>query len=153
MKVFATNVAALLVERLEALEEMDHHGWRCIYLQLYDKHERFNAMLRNNFINRAIVDILSKDEGYIYFCEDGDIIVLFEGALKPIVARLSNHFGDLNPNQLRGQGNDSLFSFFDLSKHWEGFVELCREKAVRILPAREKLSYVPSAVSRTEFTA
>jgi len=145
MKTFTTNAVALLMERAEILEEEDHHSWRCVYLQLHDKQERFNEMLRVNFINRAIIDLLARDEGYIYFCDDGDIIILFEGALKPIVARLSSHFGDLDPDQLRGQSNDNLFSFFDLSKHWEGFAQLCHEKAIRAVPAHERLA--PTTIS------
>jgi hypothetical protein len=148
MRVFDTNAAAMLMDRCEMLEEKDHHSWRCIYVRLHDKEERFNTMLRVNFINRAIVDIMNKDEGYIYFCDDGDIIVLFEGALKPVITRLGRHFGDLDADQLRGQPQDNLFSFFDLSKHWEGFADLCRRKAARILSAREGLSH--SATHRTD---
>lgn len=140
MKTFTIHATRLLLERAEALETEDHHGWRCIYLRLSDKRERFNETLRVNFINRAIVEMLARDEGYIYFCDDGDILILFEGALKPVAEKLSSHFGDLDPGQLRGQPEGEMFSFFDLSKHWEGFFQLCYEKAARALPVHEKLS-------------
>jgi len=139
MKVYTHNSASQLFERVESLDQVDHDHWRCVYLKLYDKQERMNHMLRTNFINRAIVDILDKDEGHIYFCEDGDIFILFEGALKPLLARLSTHFGDLDPDQLRGQPNESMFTFFDLSKHWQGFYNICREKASRNILARNRL--------------
>src|SRR6201996_8738928 len=103
MKVFTHNAAGLMFEKVESLEQELHRGWRCIYMKMNDKQERFNAMLRTNFINRAVVDLLAREEGYIYFCDDGDIFILFEGALKPIAAKLASHFGDLDPAQLRGQ--------------------------------------------------
>jgi len=148
MKLIHINAANILFEKVESLEEEDaRHSWKCVYLRLSDKQERFNRELRTHFVNRAVVELMARDEGYIYFCDDGDIFILFEGALKPLAEKLSSHFGDLDPEQLRGEAESGMFSFFDLSKHWQGFYNVCREKAHRILPVRERLAVdvLPSA--------
>jgi hypothetical protein len=151
MKLIHINAASILFEKVESLEEEDaRHSWRCVYLRLSDKQERFNRELRTHFVNRAIVEMLAGDDGYIYFCDDGDIFILFEGALKPLAEKLSHHFGDLDPEQLRGEAESGMFTFFDLSKHWQGFYNVCRQKAHRILPPSERLA--PSLPQTTHTT-
>lgn len=142
MKLVHTHATHMLVEKAESIEQAERHSWRCVYMRLHDKQERFNRELRAHFINRAIVDILARDEGHIYFCDDGDIFMVFEGALKPVADKLSKHFGDLDPDQLRGNSESGMFSFFDLGKHWEGFYELCLDKLNRVVPARDRLQPV-----------
>jgi hypothetical protein len=152
MKQIYVNASNILFEKVESLDGEDdkRHGWKCIYVRLSDRQERFNRQLRMHFVNRAITELLSADEGYIYFCDDGDIFILFEGALKPLTDKLSSHFGDLDPDQLRGTAESGIFTFFDLNRHWQGFYNICREKAHRLLPPRERLTpaILPEAVAR-----
>jgi acylphosphatase len=138
MKTVTRNAVFQLYEKTETLGQQPHDSWRCIYLKLSDKQERYNHELRTNFIARAITDLLSNIDGYIYFCDDGDIFILFQGTMKKVVEKLSTHFADINPQQLRGQASNSIFSLFDLSKHWQGFHQVCETKYLRMIAAIEE---------------
>jgi acylphosphatase len=154
MKIFSQNAAILLFNKMESLRQKPRESWRSVYLKLPDKQTRHNNDLRTHFIVNAISELLADMDGYVYLCDDGDIFILFQGASRPILARLSRHFGDLDPQQLRGQPQSSLFSIFDLGKHWEGFYKLCEAKyrAASATPEELRAGFIhyPHPASVTE---
>lgn len=126
MKIFDRNATALLFEKSNDIGHK-RGAWRCIYLGMADKAERHNRTLRVHFIVAALTDLLAGLDGYIYLCADGDVVILFEGALKPVAERLGGHFEDFNIALL---GGASPFSIFDLSLNddWQEFSRKCRDK-------------------------
>ncbi len=129
MKVLSRNAASLMFEKVKSLGK-HHNSWRSIYLNLSGKPERLSRMLHTNFIVKAITSLLADDDGYIYLCDDGDIFILFQGAVRPVIARLSNHFAGLKPEQGWERPGDDLFTIFDLSTQWRPFLGLCKAKAM-----------------------
>ena len=137
MKIVNSHAEAHLYEKVESLSQEPHDSWRCIYLKLSDEKGRYNNELRTHFVVRTLTDVLAETDGFIYLCEDGDIFILFQGNLRAVVSKLSLHFGDLAPEQLRGRPKDNPFSIFDLGKHWQGFYHLCESKYLNTLAASE----------------
>jgi hypothetical protein len=131
MKILDSNAGEQLFEKAKALKNQPHNSWRCIYLNL-DKEQRLNAGRRAKFVVPALTTLLRDNEGYIYLCEDGDIFILFQGAVRPIMAKLSSHFDDLKPWPLWDEPADhSAFTVFDLSRYWPAFFNLCQTKSLR----------------------
>lgn len=126
MKVINRNAVNLLFEKAESLGQEPHESWRCIFFDFHDKPEKHNQSLYINFVVKPIIDILNDSAGYIYICDDGDIFVLFQGALKPVMLKLSEHFGDIKPD-VKNQNGD-LFKIYDLDKHWNNFYNICEAK-------------------------
>ncbi len=141
MKVINRNSVNLLFERAEGLQQSSHDSWRCIYFKFSDKPERNNHTLYNNFVVKAITDILEDTGGYIYLCDDADIFVMFQGALKPVLAKLGNHFADLNPERMENQ-DDGLCSVFDLGKQWQEFYNLCEAKYFESVISEEARAHI-----------
>src|SRR5665213_2612048 len=135
MKVLNDHAVIPLFEKAKSLEETDHHAWRCIYIQLRGQHNH----MRTQSINTTVGDLLEGAEGYIYFCADGDVFILFEGALRPVLARLGTHFADLDPNTFWKRPTEGLFTVFDLSKHFQAFLDLCETKYVQTIAMPESL--------------
>lgn len=129
MRIIHRNASALLFEKVSALGQM-HHSWRCIYINLAGRRMRHREMLHTYFIIKGIADILADDEGYVYLCKDGDIFILFQGLVRPILGKLAAHFGDLEPGAALERKEDAPFLLYDLSKDWRVFLSLCRTKSL-----------------------
>ena len=137
MKIINHNTVSLLFERADALGQEPHESWRCIYFKCPYKKEHHNKGLYENFIVNPVINLLADISGYIYLVDDGDIFILFQGALKPVTSKLSAHFGDLDPDRVTGDPETGLFSIFDLSKHWDEFFNLCETKYHHTLISEE----------------
>lgn len=128
MKIFNDKAAALLYEKVKSLDSQPHDSWRCIYVNLSDKRERYSHSLRKNFVVRAITQLLADMDGYIYLCDDGDIFIMFQGPAKPVISLLATHFDGLTPEAMGKQPEDNIFTIFDLSMYWKLFYKLCQAK-------------------------
>ena len=139
MKTITRNAILQLFEKAEELSQEPHESWRCIYLSFSKSQRPRNPALHVNFVVRGICDLLAEQEGNIYLCDDGDIFILFQGAFRPVLGKLANHFGDIDPTQLQDPSQDSLFSVFDLIKDWKIFFGLCETKYLGTLVTQEEL--------------
>ncbi len=135
MKVYSENAESLLFERVKELHRLPHNSWRCIYFNLSGQRSAVSSDVRAHFIVSAVTEMLADDDGYIYLCDDGDIFVLFKGALTPIVRKLASRFDGIRPERLWEQPDDRLFTIFDLSRYWQIFYKLCQAKFIRAVPA------------------
>lgn len=131
MKVINHNAPNLLFEKVEELAQEPHESWRCVYFKYADKPEKNNHALYANFVVNPIINMFEDSSGYIYLCDDGDIFILFQGALRPAIVRLGTHFGDIDPEHFR-QPSDTT-SAFDLGRQWDNFYELCEDKYLKSL--------------------
>jgi len=128
MKIFDHHATLFLLEKLNSIRYF-HSSWRSIHLQMSGKKERYNRTMRIHFILKGFQNLLAEDEGYVYLCEDGDIIILFEGRVTPMIKKLARYFGDLDAEY----GSDTLDHFFrtyDLSKDWGAFSHMCHIKSL-----------------------
>lgn len=137
MHVLNHNAPALLLEKSRSLGER-YHSWRCIHISLSDLRGQYSGTVLRHFVIEAIIDILENNDGTIYVCDDGDLFILFQGALKPVLARLGSHIDGILPSRLEEQPEDPLFTIFDLSRHWPLFLRLCAAKARQA--AQERLT-------------
>jgi hypothetical protein len=137
MKTIHSNAATALFDTLEVLSEMPHESWQCVYLKpvgANDTHHEPHSVSNA----KAITDLLAKANGTIYLCEDGDIIIMFQRSPRMIVDKVSRHLGEAGPGQSRSQHTYNLFGVFDLSKHWQGFYNLCVGKYLKSLALSEE---------------
>lgn len=129
MRVISQNSVGLLYDKAEELSGQPHESWRAVYFRFSDRPEKKNVTLYNNFVVRAVIDLLADTPGYIYLCDDADIFILFQGALRPVLARLATHFGDVDPDQeIAGWVEGDFVNVFDLNRHWHEFYNLCSVK-------------------------
>jgi len=147
MKIINHNAVNVLFERAEELGQEPHESWRCVYFKFADKPEKNNHALYSNFVVNPIISMLEGSSGHIYLCNDGDIFILFQGTLKPIVNKLSSHFGDIDPDHIR-EFDDTMFSVFDLGKQWDEFYELCETKYLKSLVIEQEARIHSSLHSR-----
>lgn len=153
MKIINHDSVNLLFDKAEELSQEPHESWKCIYFKLSDRPERNNHALYSNFIVSPIVNLLANHNGYVYLCDDGDILILFQGVLKPIVGKLATHFGEIDPVHAK-ESDDSMVEIFDLSKEWKAFHRLCETKYYRrIMLAEEKrMRFSPTAITPRTIT-
>lgn len=135
MKIFRRNTESILYEKVKSLRTERSHVWRCIHIELRYNKERPEKL---HFTGRVACELLANEDGFIFLCNDGDIFILFKGALRPILRRLSVYFEDFHPDSIRHASNINVF---DLGHDWETFFELCRRRALGYdtpsLPDRE----------------
>lgn len=136
MKVINRNAVNLLFDKAEALGQEPHESWKCVFLKFIDKPERNNQSLYANFVVKPIISLLDEMGGFLYLCDDGDIFILFQGTLKPVMVKLSSHFADIDADEK--VKNDKLYKVFDLGKQWESFYDLCEAKYLDSLVAEEE---------------
>jgi hypothetical protein len=142
MKLLDHKAATHLFKHVQELEESSHDIWRCIYLNLASKKAKCNPELRAHFVVDYLEEELVDADGEIFICDDGDIFILFKGALRPIVTRLGSHIKDFKPELLWEQPRDELFTIFDLSKYWALFFRLCKAKYQQ-LDAPDEFPVIP----------
>lgn len=140
MKTYDSDAGNRLFGKIKAFGAAYHTSWRCIYLQLSEHPQLYNRMVHQHFVVRTITDALADIEGEVYVCDDGDVFVLFKGALRPVMIRLGGHFHGIMPDKAGRQPEDSLFTIFDLGKHWQVFFVLCKSKATPPSGIRTTLS-------------
>ena len=133
MQVLERNAAAILFEKANDLDKKPHNSWRCIYINVSAHRMRHNHGLLAHFVGKAVRELLTDAEGYIYLCHDGDIFILFQGTLKSVTSKLGEHFGEMQLDE-NGQPEDSMFTILDLSKDWDVFFKLCRTKSRQQVP-------------------
>ena len=131
MKILDSNAAEQLFKKAQSLATQPHNSWRCIYLNL-DKEQRLNAGRQARFVVPTLISLMADVDGYIYLCDDGDIFILFQGPVKPIVTRLS-HFEELKPKSLSlwDHPKNGPLTVFDLSRYWQPFFNLCHAKSLQ----------------------
>lgn len=152
MNILHQNATSILLERVKDLKPGNHcSSWRSIHIHLSDKPERYNHGLRAYFIARALIDRLADHDGYLFLCEDGDIFLLFQGPMKPILKKLESHFEDIEAD-LSGASEDSRFTVYDIGADWQALHALCRRKAFAALTAPEGF-YTAFAYSLDEVRA
>ena len=129
MKILHENATSILLERVKALEPATHcSSWRCIHIALSNKPERFNHGLRAYFVARALIRRLRDHDGYLFLCDDGDIFLLFQGPMKPVLKKLEPHFHDIETDLAGDDDGENRFSVYDLGTDWLNLYTLCCHK-------------------------
>jgi hypothetical protein len=133
MKMVNKYAEVQLFTKADALSQQFHETWRCIHINLAGKKNRVNAGARKNFVTGALNELLSSKDGTIYVCDDGDVFVLFQGQLSPVMKILSGHFGELEASAQHPQAATGPFTVFDLSRQFQEFFTLCENKHLRAI--------------------
>lgn len=143
MKIFTHNATALLFEKANSLRHI-HDSWRCIQLKLSDT-RHYSPTLRRHFVLRGITELLDEHDGYVYLCDDNDIMILFQGRAQGIMNKLASYFADVDSKE--------LFTLYDLHKDWAFFFALCYKKSMHrdddwypgTLSARLESKFIPAS--------
>lgn len=103
--------------------------WCCIYFHFSQLDESFTSGLRSNIVVNIFTDLLRDDSGFVYLCDDSDIVILFQGMVTPILEKLGDHVqGMISPKRGAAPQIDSLCEVLELRLHWERFESLCQQK-------------------------
>jgi len=137
MKIVSRNSEARLYEKAKMMEEHPHASWRCLHLRLAEHYQ----YLRHHDALSAITQQLESSDGFMYFCHDGDILILFQGALRPVLGTLGERIDGLKPEQLLHPTKDSPFLLLDLGTQWQEFYRICQAKYWQIFP--EAAAFTP----------
>ncbi len=140
MQLINSNAIQKLFENAELLANQPHDSWRCIYLKLRDQGDKSRPELYTSFIKQFLTNLLSSHKGHVYICRDGDIFIVFQGAMKPLVEKLEHHLGGFDSHEISGHAEGSLFRIFefDLSRNWDNFYKLCERKFLTMLASSDE---------------
>lgn len=148
MKIHHLNATTLLHLKAKSLLQ-SHDSWRAIYFNFSTHTEVCSDGLRTHFVVEIIKELLAEDEGFVYLCEDRDIVILFQGQVKPIMEKLGSHIQGLEGNRAATpQPQDNLVTVFDLSRHWQIFFDLCESKTQDDEPVeahKPEIPFIPEA--------
>ncbi|MDX1975967.1 MAG: hypothetical protein SFT92_09900 [Rickettsiales bacterium] len=133
MKLLHRNATIQLFEKAKELDAKPHDSWRCVYFNLAHQHGTYKTDLVMNFIVNPIARLLEDMDGYIYLCNDGDLFILFQGPVRPVINKLEYHFGNIDMTQALEDYQQHLYSVIDLGRYWELFYSLCEAKARQII--------------------
>ncbi len=138
MKILKSNTETILYEKAKSLRSERLDIWRCIHIEASDTADSTRTTPNHaHFTGRITSDLLSNEDGYIYLCDDGDIFILFKGALTPILRKLSVYFEDFRPDRVMSAQHITVF---DLGQNWDPFFDLCKTRAFNAansdIPAR-----------------
>ncbi len=142
MKLITQNTEAILFEKAKAMATQ-HDSWRCLYINFSDNREQYSEGLRTHVVTNILKDLLESEDGYVYLCGDGDVFILFQGKISVVLDRLGETFRGLAGGHGTAQPEDELYTIFDLSRHWQIFFTLCKNKAAQAAP--EKVKAIQSA--------
>lgn len=145
MKTLKNNAASMLYEKAKAIGKDRTASWRCIHLKCPAAEQ--GQALRSSFVLRIASDLLTDEDGYIYHCSDGDIFILFQGALTPILRKLGGQFDDFRHERIEHVMEQDHIGIFDLRMHWPDFYELCYNKAMKPMQAQQENTRVLPAHS------
>jgi hypothetical protein len=142
MKTLKNNAASMLYEKAKSIGKERPDSWRCIHLKCPSTEQ--NQPLRSSFVLRIASDLLADEDGYIYHCSDGDIFILFQGALMPILRKLGGKFDDFRHERLDNVMEQEHIGIFDLRMQWPDFYEICYNKALKNFPATQGTKALPA---------
>lgn len=129
MKLVMHDVASALAQKCVSLAAR-HDSWRCIHISFAAYHKHNKKLPRKNLLLGIVSEMLKSDDGFIYYCNDGDLILLFEGKIASICNRLGAYFQSFKEGPQ--DASAPLHTIFDLSKDWPRFVDLCEQKSTAI---------------------
>lgn len=143
MKIIETHATLFLLEKLHAIHNF-HSSYRAIHLKMNGKQARYNRSMKTHFIMKSFRQLLSADEGHVYVCDDGDIIILFQGRMTPLIRKLARHFADIDAEHATST-LDHYFDTYDLSKDWARFANMCHIKSIESDLWNSRIKNLPAA--------
>ncbi len=142
MKVFNRNATAALYAKAEELSHASTQGWKCIYFNIPGNEERaINNLMR--FDASVLAHMLARMNGYAYFCETGEVFILYRGTSNSLTSRLSMYLWSLCSDKSIVPTNYQLFSHFDLHAQWASFYRFCEKRHFESLAALENQHFMP----------
>jgi CheY-like chemotaxis protein len=127
MKLFSHDAERILFEKAKSLSAQ-HDSWRCLYINFSDERHEYSEGLRTHIVTNILKELLEDEYGYIYLCGDGDVFILFQGKVQPILNKIGEQFRGIGGRHSSMQPEDELYTLLDLSKHWQLFFTLCKNK-------------------------
>lgn len=126
MRLYNRQAETFLFEKVKSISEQ-HVRWRAIHIDFSAHQDEGADALRSYVVTNIIKDLLEYEDGYVYLCKDGDVIILFQGKVRDILARLGEQFHDVG--LINSPGDDGYYHLFDLSQDWQKFYAICEYKA------------------------
>ncbi len=131
MKIFITAAEIYLKDILESIEGNSTY-WRAIYIKNQTKSsDTIEQSRRNQIIANFFKDLFHNEDGNVYICEDGDIIVLFQGNATHMMNKIREQGTVLLPtlaNQLPDGTATEVFQLLDLSRQHKDLKTLITKK-------------------------
>lgn len=118
------NAVTPLYNKVKSIGWEDSGSWRCIHANMTGGRQ----FLHPYSVSKLFAGLLAEDEGYIYAFDDGDIFILFQGASRPIIKKISKHFDKREFRQCWEPPRPALFTLYDLAVYWKPLYTLCQHK-------------------------
>lgn len=132
MKILNKNAIQALYHNVEQLNPMPKEGWKCIYFKIPTYQERqANALMR--FDETIIAHMIARMPGQAYFCESGEMFILYRGSHNSLVSRLSLYLWSLCTDVSMASPGHQLFSHFDLNLQWASFRRFCEKRYLEVI--------------------
>lgn len=141
MKIINHNATAALYAKAEELKLTSMEDWKCIYFNIpSDKECKVNDLMR--FDANVLAHMLARMNGFAYFCETGEVFILYRGTSNSLTSRLSMYLWSLCSNKSIVPTNHQLFSHFYLRAQWECFYRFCEKRHFEALAALENQRFM-----------
>lgn len=133
MKNITQSAETILFEQARHLARRAHATWRCIYFNVSALDPKETHDLHRTAALGNLSELLEDTEGTIFQCHDGDVFILFQGAVLPLLRKLGKAIEELRPERVLNPDPDSPFLLFDLGMQWAPFFALCRLKFMQVI--------------------
>lgn len=141
MKIIHHNATAALYAKAEELNLASTEGWKCIYFNIpSDEERKVNDLMR--FDASVLAQMLARMNGFAYFCETGEVFILYRGTSNSLTSRLSMYLWSLCRGKPIVPTNHQLFSHFDLRTQWASFFRFCQKRYFEALAAIENQTFM-----------
>lgn len=130
MRIITIDAEKTLLRRLDHVNE-HRSGWRCLHINLAKSNNNVNKEILAN-----VVSTIREDSGEVFFCDDGDILVLLPSALSSVFEVFLLHLATL----LNKSSLDDYSTFYDLKNSWSVLRVLCEEKWERLQKKKQEKS-------------
>lgn len=141
MKLYNRSGESFLYERIKSFGHVPE-GWRAIHFNFDKLDAQYQEGVRSHVVVNIIKDLLRAEEGLAYLCESGDVFLLFQGPVQPVLDKLGEYVAGLVPDlrrMVRGiaQNEDQFCTIYDLGFSWKVFSDLCAEKYQQACAAKK----------------
>lgn len=105
---------------------------------LHCRFSKIALQLKAQGVAKLLGELLSEMQASIYFCADGDLLILWPGQAKELMENIIKSFTQRLIKQFEGSDKDDLFKYYESRAHEKPLGEVCQEKISSMEAIKEK---------------
>ncbi len=132
MNIITSGTEVKLVDRVKALKGDFGTNYALVF-NFSQLQEQFKSEFQLKIALNILYDVFRSSEGNIYLCQDGDIIVIYQGSDRNLMEKAIFqlrylYVEDPLANLPDGTENPAFCSIYDLAFQWQPFHNICSDK-------------------------